>query len=52
MAKSRKAQKIAEAAVRAAGGRRIFFGGRGRFSAVKAVKAEKKKTDKEKTKND
>lgn len=40
-----KTQKAAEKAVKKAGGRRIFGAprGGGRFSAVKAVKQEKKK---------
>jgi hypothetical protein len=42
MAKS-KAQKVAEAAVKKAGGRRLP--GRGRFSAVSATKKEAKKQD-------
>lgn len=44
MAKN-KAQKIANDAVKKAGGRRIL-GGPNRFSAVKAVKQEKKNQDK------
>ena len=44
MTEKNKAQKIAEEAVKKAGGKKII--GRGRFSAVKAVKQEKKNQDK------
>ena len=44
MAEKNKAQKIANDAVKKAGGKKIV--GRNRFSAVKAVKQEKKNQDK------
>jgi hypothetical protein len=43
----KKAEKIVKEKIKAAGGRRII-GGRLRYSGVKAVKAEKKKQERQK----